>query len=364
MDMANEASAECPHEPVIWLEGRSAPITRIPLSGARTPVTGYQDCQRVLVDGGSAYGPAIALYAPDGSHPEGAVVQIFAQDGAYAPLGIQQGFNCLYQTASSEAWMVPVGDDEFGCLEPRDAQSTKGTRLEVRLDMTGDFPAADVPEAVRWDWDPSRAEQYIGFRCGGRWCGAGRPGFTPSAVPEQVVATPFEHIDGYSPASKSEAGRVVRLKGWGDQQQLAEPDGRGGLVPGSVTGTIYPHPLLDRLDDRGPFEAGWIPVAYVFLDGDSPTYKQKSNFDAGVNRVYLRYGNPAEIIPMDVSTATCPTEPGWWTKVVSARGDVSYRCNSYLAHDGLEVPGSVRWGWDPNDEPTWVRCPNGCCTTY
>jgi hypothetical protein len=303
----------------------------------------------------------VALYAADGSHPDRAVLQVFARDGAYAPLGIEPGFNCLYPAGEGEAWMVPVGTDETACLKPRSALASKGTRLEVQIAPGGGNGGGDAPEAVRWDWDASRMEHYVGFNCDGRWCEAGRSGFVSSEVPGAVLATLFEEVPGTPAATEAEMRRVTQVKGWFDQQRLAEPDGRGGLVPGTVTGTVFPHPALDRLDDRRTFDAGWVPVSYVYLDGESPTYKRKLNLDAGVNRMYLRFGDPAAFIPPGGIPGTCVGDVGWWMKVVSAKGDVAYRCASYEAHPGVNVPGTARWRWLDDDETTWQRCPSGCC---
>src|SRR5690606_31397512 len=115
-------------------------------AGDRSPISGYHDCQRPLVAGGTRYGPEVALYAADGSHPDGAVLQVFARDGAYAPLGVEPGFNCLYPAGVGDGWMVPVGTDEAACLKPRRAHGAKGTRLEVRPESSGGEVGAQAPE--------------------------------------------------------------------------------------------------------------------------------------------------------------------------------------------------------------------------
>jgi len=225
--------------------------------------------------------------------------------------------------------------------------------------------AQDYPPVARWDWDAEHHTHYISIRCGEEWCEVGRNDLKPSASHAGTVL-PDQAIPDVGSPTSHERRRVLEIKGWYDEQRLAVPDGSGLLGASTITGTAFPHPMLDRLQAISDFDVKWIPAAYVLLDSESGPYKGKLNFDIGINRVYLCSGafTNCSGVSSGASEPSCASEADhlWWARILSARGDVEYRCVIRRLQAGVEFPGTVRWRWDEHDEKFWIRCPQGCCT--
>lgn len=226
---------------------------------------------------------------------------------------------------------------------------------------------ADV-SAARWDGDFGHGgrSQHISVRCGDAWCDV-MPIDAAGPVPDLV---PAALRDSMPAALRESAPARTELKGWYDQQYLAErdPADTSRLVPGRVLGTYAP---VDSLADR-PKEAFdvWRIVGYIHLDGPSPVYKAKLNLSEGVNEVYMIRGRR----PDDVALGgTCtPPRPSqgyvneeWWVKIRAADGQEMMYCSFRHPHPATSpmFPGLARWRWLDEDEETWQRCPEGCCPT-
>lgn len=377
-----EGRPECPQDSVFIVNkykndrgSFTQIVTTIPVSGPITNVPEYHDCQRFAMSPDPKYGPLVAIFANHGldsmfpapfdssaQPPSEAAAEIYSWDGDYAPLSIRKGFNCLYLHQTPNGWtalMTSVGDAN-DCLQ----KPASGTPLGV----TSAKPSSDVndyPPVARWDWDPQRHQHYISIRCGDEWCEVGpMAGFAASAS-HPATTLPDEAVPGMGAPTSRERHRVLEIKGWYDEQHLAVADGSGLLV-GTMTGTAFPHPLLERLKAVGQFSLKWIPSAYVQLDSDPGPYKGKLNLDQGLNTMYLCEGAFADCpgVPTGTTEPSCPdgADHRWWAKIISAGGDSVYRCVQRRIHNGVEMPGAVRWRWKETDETMWVRCPQGCCT--
>lgn len=354
-------------------------ITNIPVAGPITNIPEFHDCQRFISKsaGEMHYGPLVAIFAnhlldslftgqfePTSAEAEQAAGEIYSYDGAYDPLFIRQGFNCLYLVKPPggvwQAYIAPVGNNEKACLtRQRGKQLTVVPKKLMREEK-------DVPPVARWDYDTVNQRQYIGIKCGGEWCEIGHAGFETSAGHRpSILRDEPSGVVGPAPASSTEKDRVVLVKGWYDEQYLAEGT-TGDLRPMHVRGTAFPHPMLDRLKNVSDFSVKWILSAYLLLDSDPGPYKSKLNLDQGVNRMYLCEGAFKDCpgVPPGTKEPKCPqgADHRWWAKIISAGGDSVYRCVHRRIHSGEEIPGAVRWRWKEDDETMWVRCPQGCCT--
>jgi hypothetical protein len=178
--------------------------------------------------------------------------------------------------------------------------------------------------------------------------------------------------------------RVKKIKGWYDQQFLAD-DRQGQTVVTGILGTILPDTMLGHLNNPGDF-ARFIHVADVALTKSGPAddqamarYKGKFNFVESTvdvpNKIFMCAGagcNPT----VNEAPATCVNPSQWQARVVpaaTAPGNSRLKCvtrrnttDYYVGAAGVTpptvlVPGTTRWRWLRNDEGTWVRCMHGCC---
>lgn len=400
-------------------------ITTIPLAEPITDIREFHDCQKFILKDGS-YGDLMAIFvaAPgnqirisvpavkgavvpqgitgvlasdsvstqfDSSHVQQtatgeiivptvgmpyATIYNYGEDD-YSPLGIGPGFNCLYffLDAVSGGWrakMVKNGRKNADCTPPlQQPAEAQGKELVVhRATAPWLLGAGAYPPVARWDWDPKHLEQYISIACAQGWCEVGDTGFvsSPSYAPK-LYWPPADPIPGVS-VSLQERARVVRVKGWYDEQRLAVSAGTDDVQPGPVWGTIYPHPALGKLNTVAQFDRGWVHVGNAVLHGWSSTYKSKLNFANGTNRIYFCHGEWADcyrrgrpVLPVVPPAPTCaaPADRHWWARIIASDGNVAYKCVIYRQYSGVEIPGTARWRWSPTDEQTWMRCPSGCC---
>ena len=362
---------------------------QLSLPGLQTDVPEFNDCQKfVAVENGTAR--FIALFAifarahldsvtldtltNHGVTTQFPMGEIYAFDSAYAPLGIQPAFNCLYLYKDANnalaATMVPVGMDEQKCLTPQPA--TSGKRLAVTpVTMIGGT-SGDYPPVARWDWNAKGSVQYIGIQCGAAWCEIHDP------------TIPFEPSKSYSLGASlpNATRRVVEVKGWYDEQRLALPNGSNPLVAG-FTATFVPDPHLG--DDHGTpdtsrYNGQWVTVATASVNGGPNIYATKLNLTSPtpsflaatfhgppgpVSTVYLCYSGtvvPNPCFPSGPPPSCSGGVAGtWWSMIQSNGGAKKYYCVIRREHPGVVIPGIVRWRWTVNDDTLWIRCLDGCC---
>jgi len=299
--------------------------------------------------------------------------EVISWGGTYDRLGIKPNFNCLYlyDSAALKAVMVPVDMAEASCGQVIDPISVDGTRLHVRVTRRMGLVAADYPGVARWDVNPATGATYIGMACAPDvWCEIG------SGIASTPTGIAGNYSRQYESASQdTKVRRVIEVKGWYDEQQLAILDAAGRPVPSGFVATMIPHPDLDSYTDAS-FSAGtWLPAATIVIRRQIDKYKHSLNLDPSVAPPWMKVNNgflcrgilkqcipdPAQRTHLKLACLD-PQSVNWYAKVVSVKGDVMFRCISYYHHQTQSpIPGTVRWAWFDTDEGGWWRCPNGCC---
>jgi len=372
------------------------------IAGRRTNVPEFNDCQRFINYTGTGeqpeYLPLFAIFSRDTlgilaarfdsvpdtlvTHADSAAVGpggagrplavgvIYAMDNGYPHLGIEHDFNCLFLygkigTANGlEAKVIPVGVHETQCGSISDPTTMPGTVLEVRRKR---FETSDVPDVARWDWDSTAQRQHMGIGCGSAWCDIGAPSFHPARP----------HMSSVTSATT----RMLAVKGWYDEQQLAVPPTvTTPLSVGLFSGTLVPMPDLGAFS--GPTGlihfTTWQPVAVAAMQSGSSVYFDKLNLATStiphmIDTVYLCQGRWTDCAGSSAHHPKCETNTGWWAKIVSnplpamvggLLQSTHYFCVTRRGHESIpnfHIPGVVRWRWALNDETMWVRCLEGCC---
>jgi hypothetical protein len=169
--------------------------------------------------------------------------------------------------------------------------------------------------------------------------------------------------------------KVLRIKGWYDEQRLAVEAG-AGLRPEDALGTIIPDARLNTRNDTMDFHRRWIPVARAAFSGFPANYPYTSKFGftsatmggGRFNKVDMCHGSAAECLRQAPIPSQCTDGPfKWWARISPAAqgADPVYRCVERHGHEALNIPlipATARWRWLANDETLWVRCAQGCCT--
>jgi len=369
------ARPECGDSLAIPIPERGV-LTTMPLAGPISDVPEYHDCQALLTGTSAEYGPLVAIYARyhldsvylsdrfrHAQEPT-PVAEIYSYDGDYPQLGIRQGFNCLDLRQADGGWTARVramGPNQPDCLT---AQTTApGKTLPVHETTMPKSADTDYPPVARWDWDagdpanPGTAHQYIGIKCGTSWCdvGADHPGPTPTAAGRPV----FGPMPNRPQPPRRKRDRVSDIKGWYDEQYLAELDGAGRAHRGSFLAQVYPHPQNDEVNTTAAFGAVWRPSAYVLL----PTgrHYDKLHLGPGQNTIYLCQGTGCGV-PDSVKCAASEDGLVWYARINPSEGPVVHTCVTRRAHPNVEMPATARWRWVSKDEKVWIRCASGCCT--
>ena len=318
-----------------------------------------------------------------------AAATIYSYGPGYDHLGIGPNFNCLYVYFDTRgvltAKMVKVNalsPDPAACLEAVDPQAAQGETLSITK-LPGGEPG-DVPPVARWDRDPSTGHYFIGIMCNDGWCEIGRDSDSPSTA----------YLLGSAPTAGE---RVVRVKGWYDEQELAWQDSAGAPPePSKAIGTVIPAANLGDLNGPDAFKT-FVPVAYVALDVSAAPatvksfLKDKLNINpvsvlnpanggwdpTRLNRLELCFGTrescevtwTAEPEEVRCDSGVCDffwESKRWWVKITAAGedGNPKYRCVTRRGHAPKpEIPGTTRWRWILEDETIWTECTQGCCQT-
>lgn len=382
-----EGRPECPHDTITWTDtsGVKHEYDKIPLSGEISGIPEFHDCQRFIRRDGT-YDSLYAIYAafhldslPCGLNrcgvgQTGAVAApaatILSYGGTYASLGIGNGFNCLYLWGPPDwkAVMIPQYDNP-DCRYRRsvDPLPTTVIPLSVRAIQPASVPPfrdREYPPVARWDWDSLSRLQFIGIRCGLAWCEVGAPSVAPTGSPPLPTPLPFDPVTGLNAATATTKA-VTMVKGWFDAQRLAEaiPAATTGgmrVRPSGVYGYIVPNPVLGDLQ-QSHFDATWVHVAWAIVDAN---YHSTVQFVRGRNKISLCYGTATRcrVPPDKVGCSEETTNIMWWAKIQAPGGPEAYRCVVWRGYPtGIDVPGTVRWRWQANDETNWIKCPSGCC---
>lgn len=413
----------CPHYSSRFFEKRYPDAQVLSLVGSQIDIPEYNDCQRLLVNNSGGPSPAYthlkfgyiaALFAradinnvyqmeaPIGNastqpfyaalvHPHPATTRVTSiglvwTTGPYAPLGLSAGFACIVlqwegPVASSEprnyyAWMVPVTYKQ-SCLSPLDLPASSAFYLgaqELPAQTNGDG-SDEIPPVARWDWDARRGEQYVGIACPSGWCEL--YGENPQD-PHGHFSSPGYHVPGGLKIS-GKAGRVVRQKGWYDEEYLSSTTTALGKPPeldaAGAIGTVVPVPEL-RERKMGSYKIGkFVPVAWVSINPFSPGYSAKYGFKLNaappqrpdVNALFLCRDDGTNKCKAQPKNNCLPTSdqtngPRFYARLGATFDDPEATdfCVDYIATPGV-MPGTVRWRWLEDDPTIWVSCPAGCC---
>ena len=364
------------------------------VSRAITNIPEFHDCQRIVLPN-NKFGPLMAVFAAAdlrtrmiyefrdtaGSRGVFAAAEVFndSSDFSYEPLGIRPLFNCLYLWrvgGTMRAKMHPVGPNEIDCGKVVDPNTLPGTELAVNETLKDLYSSDDYPPVARWDWDARHKEQYIGLRCGRAWCEVGRK--------EPYVFYPSRAYINPPPAPLTGENRVRAIKGWYDEQFVAEQSGLN-VKPGPVLGHFFPDPDLGTRTEAD-FHRRWVPVSYAAFSGPPGQYKKKFNFDqhtpppfplAKMNSLSLCFGTAAGCdVPVALLSESLLTSCGlaalaqsifderWWVRInrsgTTGPSEI-YKCVTRREHAGFSIPATARWRWLAEDETEWQYCPSGCC---
>jgi hypothetical protein len=385
----------CPEHTIAINVDSTELITDIPLASSIDEIPEFHDCQRFATTTATqnGYGPLVAIWAvetletvfradmspsdPARRRPWRAVAQILNYDNApYDALGIRQYFNCLQlrrlpPSGGQSRWaarIVPTGKNPKACLAEDSTDGAGFVALEVRSTPA---PPALLPSVARWDREPGpNGRQYIGIRCDNEWCEVGPTDFVssdglPDTPLQTAYLTEFEEMPGEPETPAEDKLRVVQVKGWYDQQMLAEFEA-GSLRRTSVLGTIIPHPGLKRITHNDRFAGKWIPAAYVHVTAAYKRFEPPSGARS-LNRIYICLETAAarcEGAPPPASS-TCTFSGGerWWAAIDRPTSGREIRCVHFDGTSTVIPAAAARWRWLETDETTWVRCAQGCCST-
>ncbi len=308
----------------------------------------FHDEQR-LWDGYGALGPLAFIYASPqlgafryewqiAEHgPVGVLAAVvFVDPLPNEPMPITYGqlhlkprvVNCVWlaydpAAAPNRRWTARV--THVPTTQPCRPQATAASYPLVVRRSAG-LPFADYPPVARFSAASNR-QPLLGFKCLAGWCELGPAGF--------VSVSP---MTGMTDA-------LGRVKGWHDEQDLAEFDGTR-WVP-AVHAAIVPVPNVDQLEPAA-FRNTKVHVATIVLRQDPPVRSKYHRWGlrAGQNRLVLS----------DVG--------GTWTAFLyPATGGqpTTWAIVDRMKHLDAAVPGTARFRWTQADDGAWVPCGQACC---
>ncbi|MGH7585454.1 MAG: hypothetical protein ACREMH_04335 [Gemmatimonadales bacterium] len=359
-------------------------LDQLPNAGVISKVPEYHDCQKlaegstpkyVSLVGVFAYEALGSAYANPAQPPANlrAAAEIVNFDHYYRPLGLEVGFSCLYLWPEGQSWharLFPAGGTPDLCTRVLgDWNPADGHPLRVERSREERLENADYPPVARWDWDPQGNHNFVSIRCGDAWCEV-RPQVPLVAALGNLDKRPPDVVvpDPKVPPRTPRWNRVATVRGWYDEQRLAVPSG-SGLQFSEIVAAIVPHPDLGTRTLASEYDGAWLEVARIELDAAPGTdvYRTKLGLEVGTNIVEMQR---FAALPTDLVTGCKADLEGnfWVASIRQDGGRAAHRCVERVIHtdmpESLAMPGTARWRWDPNDEKTWVQCPQGCCTIH
>ncbi len=250
---------------------------------------------------------------------------------SYNQLALRGGMNCLWLSHQAGAWVGEISHAQPGkACSHADARRTLRVR---RQQAFGLISHADYPPVARIT-ETTDGRALLGVKCLNAWCDLG-----PNTA--------------WTPKTPSTRGtsKQARVKGWHDEQWLAEP-GAGGILRPSAFASVVPVPGIEEQPESW-FNNTWRHVATIKFDravsGPLPTgskYFQWGLRDT-LNRVELRKTPTgawqARVTPAAFGTAKI------WPNV------------GRIPHQDARLPGTARWRWTTLDDGFWVACGMACC---
>ena len=314
----------------------------------------YHDEQR-LFDGVNALGPMAFIYASPYLHGFTTLAQIIEHGsvgflaalvyvdtmetsplpGTYQNLHLKRGINCVwlsYDTTAPAAKRWAAKINQPGNDHPCDRSDEANMKsLAVVQGIT--TSSENVPPVARFG-EGHGNQPILGFKCLNGWCEAGPSGaVSPSRDPSNTVA-----------------GREGKVKGWHDEQRLADRVG-GKFVP-TFRASVVPDPRVGTYT-VSDFTGGWKQVAIIELpDGDPPAGSKYRNWGLkrGQNRLEIR------------NSAAGGWEARLWPAgATTAAGAKTWYIIDRMPHYDAAVPATARWRWTILDDGVWVPCGQACC---
>jgi hypothetical protein len=357
-DLSKSGRPECPDHVFIPRHKLMLPTpVVIPLVDAGTNIPEFNDCQ-ALVDG-TTYGPVVAVFArqaalghfmPTRYYLLGVIFNFGTLDTneTYDPLSIKDGYSCLYAPLSGQithAYLLHQ-DTVATCASsiPIPSPNSAGF-LEARVRPLN--PGDVVPKAARWEWDDTALQQYIGITCFNQWCEIGKEGFHSAPDPNtDWVAS--------APPPGNTLGQVHRVRAYFDVQQLAKASAslnpREPVVLSGARATFFPAPNLG--DDLDYSEEQYVGT--MIVSATEPAYKEKFGLTANqATHIFLKRR------PLMTSLFSLKK---YRARFVTGDSEKTFKIRQ-RSHTDFPIPGMVRWRWLWDDETTWIKCLEGCCST-
>jgi hypothetical protein len=268
----------------------------------------------------------------DSGYKNVAIVDLDARssDPKYTALQLTGENHCIYLKHTSPPG--PPGWSAVAVVAPVcDATTVPPANTSATIPVVPEQPSAsatDYPPVARFV-EGTNDQTFIGVRCGNVWCiiGASNPG---------DIARIIHPL----------AGKREKVRGWHDQQQLADPT--SPPMKRSFIASVVPDSSLEK-----PVALNqWVRAAYITIPQSANVpaiYKTKYGFEKGRTfEVWMYMTDPKEGIARITMSGT---------------GKSVYRRirRTPLDQYGVPVPATARWGWNPNDEEIWFRCDVGCC---
>lgn len=414
----------CPHYWSLFFKNRGLEPGAF-LAGPQLDVPEYNDCQRLLVhksghpdtaftnlkfdsvaaiwaraDISNVYQQEVpigdasgrpfydALQSPNPATTRVTAIAQIWTTGDYAPLGIVKGFDCIVlqweplvvpsEKPNYHAFMVHVPNQK-DCATPLDIPASYAHNLGAReLPAQSNSDGLDeIPPVARWDWDKPLGQQYVGIACPSGWCEL--YGEDPNNAHEFTGSPNYTVPVGINIHGK--AGRVVRQKGWYDEEYLASTKPTSGSPPHldeeGAFGTVFPVPELKGSTIARYPPGTFVPVAWISINPGSKGYEGKFGLrlntappeQRDVNALYLCLDdghNKCNATPKYQCSPTRDHSNGrlFYARIGKGADDThgSDFCVDFIGTDpAASALGTVRWRWLDNDPGIWVSCPAGCC---
>ena len=313
------------------------------------------DCQRLVTDEGSRFGPLVGVFPLDqamvpgleGGFDGGPVASLlnFDADGtpgtAYLPFNVSadpdDAWSCIEIDAFSDSDTVTTARiftlAARTCLQPEVGGNP--AEYDVRI-STHPLPGG-VPPTARFRWDHEARGHYIGLRCGEKWCSIYPQGVTPSE--------PLRWDD-------DEVG-----PGYFDEQHLAVDSVDGFFVPGPWS-RIEPSAALAEMDASDITGDELVHVATITAFDDPTRFETGSGTNYATKFNLVKRGN---VWVADVWLRVGSGGVGGETRFAGADPALTVSPPEFMTMEH-GAPGSVRWRWLADDEGGWIYCVSGCCS--
>lgn len=244
---------------------------------------------------------------------------------SYARLHLRRGMNCLWLShPTPDAWNGSISRDSVGTCA-RGLPAGMYAPLTVRRPQSGG-PVTDYPPVARFS-ESVEGHPLLGVKCLNGWCEFGT-NTEPWTVASISVATTMP---------------VRQIRGWYDEQWLAQSDNTGVLRP-LMYAAVFPaknvatHKLKEYEDDQ-------VPAGVVFLSNDPPAGSKYAHWGLhkGVNKLFIQLRN------------------NQWSMIVGD-GKTPVTLNAHrMLHLDAGVPATARWRYVSLDDGMWFPCGQACC---